>query len=172
MKKTSYLKLLFLVFSLLLCQNAFAQDKNTFEVIQDKEQLKAMVPTSFFFAGLSGGTQMRNSAAAKLGEKRHIVSGLIDVSGYSTEISGVFEGFFITDSPVEFGDKNLEIGAYGIGFAKAGKVNIFDLSGKQILSTETIKDNEMRRPKPLMMASDEKGIRLYKGRDYVLISPK
>lgn len=161
-----------LVCGLLLCQNAFAQSKNIFEVIEDKDRLEAIVPASFYFAGLSGGTQMRNSAAAKIGEKRHIVSGLIDVSGYSTEISGVFEGFFITDSPVEFGGKTLEIGAYGIGFAKAGNVNIFDLSGKQILSTETVKDVEMRRPRPLLMIADDKGIRLYKGRDYVLISPK
>ena len=172
MKNTIYFKALFLTLGLFICQNAFAQNKANFEVIENKDQLKAIVPTSFYFAGLSGGTQMRNSAAAMLGEKRHIVAGLIDVSGYSTEISGVFEGFFITDSPIEFGGKTLEIGAYGIGFAKAGNVNIFDLSGKQILSTETFNDKEMRRPRPLMMTLDKKGIRLYKGRDYVLISPK
>lgn len=172
MKNTNYFKALILVLGLLICQNTFAQTKTTFEVIEDKEQLKNIVPASFYFAGLSGGVQMRNSAAAKLGEKRHVVSGLIDVSGYSTEISGVFEGFFITDSQIDFGGKTLEIGAYGIGFAKAGNVNLFDLSGKQILSTETAKDDKMRRPRPLMMVADEKGIRLYKGRDYVLISPK
>ena len=60
---------------------------------------------------------MRNSAVGKFSEKRFIVSGLVDVSGYSTEISGVYEGFFITDSPVKFGKEDLKIGAYGIGFS-------------------------------------------------------
>lgn len=169
-----YKKTVFLIFLLtfFLFQTSFAQNEKKIEIITDKKILKTIVPSSFYFAGLSGGTQMRNSAVGKFGEKRFIVAGLVDVSGYSTEISGVYEGFFITDSPVKFGDKNLEIGAYGIGFAKKGAVNLYDLSGKQIHSTDTIKDTEMRRPRPLMMVKDEKGIRLYKGRDYVMIMPR
>ena len=147
-------------------------DDTEYQVIDNKEQLETMIPSSFYFAGLSGGTQMRNSSAATIGKDRRIIAGLVDVSGYSTEISGVYEGFFITDSPIIFGDKTLEIGAYGIGFAKKGEVNIFDLSGKKILFTQTQKDSEMRRPRPLMMVADKSGIRLYKGRDFVLISPR
>ena len=163
----------FVILTTFCCISVAAQDSvQKFEIVEDKEQLKAMVPASFYFAGLSGGTQMRNSAVGKLGEKRFIVSGLVDVSGYSTEISGVYEGFFITDSPINFGNKTLDIGAYGIGFAKKGEVNIFDLSGKKILVTETTKDEEMRRPRPLMMIPDKMGIKLYKGRDFVLISPR
>ncbi len=160
------------IFLVIFSQFAFAQEKNRPEVITDKDQLKAIVPASFYFAGLSGGTQMRNSAVGKFGEKRLIVAGLVDVSGYSTEISGVYEGFFITDSPVKFGEKELEIGAYGIGFAKSGQVNLFDLSGKKILSTDTTKDEEIRRPRPLMMLRENDSIRLYKGRDYVLIAAR
>jgi hypothetical protein len=164
--------LIVLLFVSALVQVSFAQTENKFEIITDRETLKTIVPGSFYFAGLSGGTQMRNSAVGKFSEKRFIVAGMVDVSGYSTEISGVYEGFFITDSPVMFGTEKIEIGAYGIGFAKAGTVNLFDLSGKQILTSKTIKDKEIRRPRPLMMMTDKKGIRLYKGRDYVLISPR
>lgn len=171
--KKTFLFLPVLFLSMVFGQSVAAQqaDAQEFEVITDKKQLRAIVPASFYFAGLSGGTQLRNSAVGRFGEKRHIVAGLVDVSGYSTDISGVYEGFFITDSPVAFGDKTLGIGAYGIGFAKSGKVRLFDLSGKQILSTATTRDTEMRRPRPLMMTLDKNGIRLYKGRDYVLISP-
>lgn len=162
-----------LIFACLLFSGVSAQKQEAdFEVITGRENLEKIVPSSFYFAGLSGNTQRRNSAVAKIGENHFIVAGLVDVSGYSTEISGVYEGFFITDLPVRFGDETLCIGAYGIGFAKAGTVNIFDLSGKQILSTKTVKDNVMRRPRPLMMVKEEKGIRLYKGRDYVLVAPK
>ncbi len=150
---------------------ANAQNKTSYEVLTDASLTK-IVPTSFYFAGQSAQTQARNSAAAKLGENRFVVAGLVDTSGYSTEISGKYEGFFITDSPVTIGDKLLGIGAYGFGFAKGNKLNIFDLSSKQILSVATINDNELKRPRPLMMMPDAKGIRFYKGKDYVLIAPK
>ncbi|NNF00959.1 MAG: hypothetical protein HKN25_18225 [Pyrinomonadaceae bacterium] len=149
-----------------------AQQQSKYELISDKKELKTIVPASFYFAGLSGLTQRRNSAAAKLGEKRFIVAGLVDVSGYSTDISGVYEGFFITDSPVKFGRKKLKIGAYGIGFSKAGMAKVFDLSGRMMFQTRTVKDTGLKRPRPLMMMTDKKGVRLYKGRDYVLISPR
>lgn len=136
------------------------------------DKLKRIVPTSFYFAGQSAETQMRNAAAARIGKERHIIAGLVDTSGYSTEISGKYEGFFITDSPVKIGDKELETGAYGFGFSKDGNVNIFDLSSRQILSTSTINDVEMKRPRPLMMAIDTRGIRFYKGKSYVLIAAK
>jgi hypothetical protein len=150
----------------------FAQETKRFEVITDKKELATIVPGSFYLAGLSGPTQRRNSSVAKLGEKRFIVAGLVDTSGYSTEISGVYEGFFITDSPVKFGNKKLKTGAYGFGFAKNGTVNIFDLSAKKILTVKTTKDTDLRRPRPLMMVSDVKGVRFYKGRDYVLVRPR
>ena len=87
------------------------------------DNLKKIVPTSFYFAGQSAVTQMRNTAAAKLGTDRYVIVGLVDTSGYSTEISGKYEGFFITDSPVKIGDKELNTGAYGFGFSK-DKINI------------------------------------------------
>lgn len=147
-------------------------DANEYKVISERKELNRIVPQSFYFAGLSGGTQMRNSAVGVFAKNRYIVAGMVDVSGYSTDISGVYEGFFITDSPVKFGDRELPIGSYGIGFAKAGKANVFDISSKKIMEVSTIKDTEMRRPRPLMMKLDKDGIRLYKGRDYVLVKPK
>ena len=163
----------FLVFVIVLVGTAAAeaQDEQTFVVVQDKEQLKTIVPESFYFAGLSGFTQRRNSAVGKLGEKRFIVAGLVDVSGYSTDISGVYEGFFITDSDIRFGDTTLPLGSDGFGFSKDQKVNLFDLSGKKIMSVTTTKDTELRRPRPLMMVAEEDGIRFYKGRDFIKVRP-
>ncbi|MDH3493479.1 MAG: hypothetical protein OEM82_08015 [Acidobacteriota bacterium] len=149
-----------------------AQENSSFEVVSENSELEQIVPESFYFAGLSGKTQRRNSAVAKLGEKRFIVAGLVDVSGYSTEISGVYEGFFITDSNVKFGKKKVKTGAYGFGFAKDGTVNLFDLSGKKIITVKTTRDDEMSRPRPLMMMSDKDGVKLFKGRDFVLVRPR
>lgn len=158
-------------FALILTLNtaAKAQGKPAPEVLSQTEAAK-IVPTSFYFAGQSAPTQMRNSAVARIGKTRHIVAGLVDTSGYSTEISGKYEGFLITDSPINIGGKTLETGAYGFGFSADGKINVFDLSSKEILSAATISDKEMKRPRPLMMSVEKDGVRFYKGKNYALIT--
>ncbi|MEP6900743.1 MAG: hypothetical protein ABJA66_03275 [Actinomycetota bacterium] len=170
-KRQMFLSAIFSAAIFLFCMSVNAQNKMSFEVLTDAALTK-VVPTSFYFAGQSAQTQARNTAAAKLGKDRFVVVGLVDTSGYSTEISGKYEGFFITDSPLTIGDKMLDTGAYGFGFSANGNVNIFDLSSKQILSVATKSDAEMKRPRPLQMTQDAKGVRFYKGKNYVLITPK
>ncbi len=166
-------KLFFVVLSLMLAFTfaISANAQNSYEVLTTAALTK-VVPKSFYFAGQSAETQVRNTAAARIGKDRLILAGMVDTSGYSTEISGKYEGFFITDSPVKIGDKTLETGAYGFGFATNGQVKIFDLSSKEILSVATQTDAEMKRPRPLQMTSEAKGVRFYKGKNYVLIAPK
>jgi hypothetical protein len=134
------------------------------------DNLKKVVPTSFYFAGQSAATQERNTAAAKIGADRYVIVGLVDTSGYSTEISGKYEGFLITDSPINVGGKKLETGAYGFGFSADNKLHIFDLSSKEIASVNTVNDKEMKRPRPLAMSVAADGVRFYKGKNYVLVA--
>jgi len=145
-----------------------AQEKAAPEVLNETTAAK-IVPTSFYFAGQSAPTQMRNSAAARVGKDRYVVAGLVDTSGYSTEISGKYEGFFITDSPVSIGGKPLKTGAYGFGFSADNKLHIFDLGSKEIFSVATINDKELKRPRPLMMSVGGDGLRFYKGKSYAVI---
>jgi hypothetical protein len=145
--------------------------QNNFEILNEAETAK-VVPASFYFAGQSAPTQMRNAAAARIGKDRYVVVGMVDTSGYSSDIAAKYEGFFITDSPIRFGDKTLGAGAYGFGFSSDGKVNILDLGSKPVLSAVTQSDNEMKRPRPLQIIAEPKGIRFYKGKNYVLISPQ
>ena len=151
--------------------SASAQAKSNLEVLGQKDSA-AVIPTTFYFAGQSASTQMRNAAAARIGKDRLVIAGMVDTSGYSTEISGKYEGFFITDSPVKIGDKTLDTGAYGFGFSKDGSVNIFDISAKQILSVEARTDADMKRPRPLQLVPTENGVRFYKGKYYVVVSPR
>lgn len=162
-----------LFFALVFALNATinAQEKAAPEILNETTAAK-VVPTSFYFAGQSAPTQMRNAAVARIGKDRHVIAGLVDTSGYSTEISGKYEGFLITDSPVNIGGKQLEIGAYGFGFSKDGKLHIFDLSSKEIMSVETMSDKEMKRPRPLMMSVAADGVRFYKGKNYALVTVK
>ncbi len=84
-----------------------------------------VIPTTFYFEGLSAPTQMRNSAAARFGSKRYVIAGLVDTSGYSTDVRAKYQGFFITDSPITVGGKDLAAGAYGFGFSDAWQVQCF-----------------------------------------------
>lgn len=139
-------------------QTINAQEKSASQALDEAAAAK-IVPSSFYFAGQSAPTQMRNSAVARIAKDRHIVAGLVDTSGYSTEISGKYEDFFITDSPVNIGGKTLTTGAYGFGFSSDGKLRVFDLSGKEIMSIATKTDAEMKRPRPLIMRVAADGIR-------------
>jgi hypothetical protein len=144
-----------------------AQDK---AVVLAGAQLTRVVPTSFYFEGQSAPTQTRNTAAARFGAKRHVIAGMVDTSGYSSEVRAKYEGFFITDSPVTVGGQELSTGAYGFGFTEDGKLNVFDVGGTQVLSVQTTKDAKLRRPRPMLMTTDADGIRFYNGRDYAVVN--
>src|SRR4029079_4686623 len=90
-------------------------------------ELTRVVPPGFYFQGLTAPTQMRNSAAARLGTNRYVIAGLVDTSGYASELRAKYEGFLITDSPIAIGGSELGIGAYGFGFSNDGKLNVLDL---------------------------------------------
>src|SRR5438876_1999474 len=122
-------------------------------------ELSRVVPPGFYFQGLSAPTQMRNAAAARFGDKRFVVAGLVDTSGYAADVRAKYEGFLITDSPITINGSNLVTGAYGFGFTNDGKMQILDLAGNQILSVATTRDSELKRPRPLMMTKAGDGIR-------------
>ena len=155
----------------LLCSLTVATAQNAAVILAGKDS-ERVVPTSFYFEGLSAPTQMRNSAAARFGEKRHVIAALVDTSGYSSDVRAKYQGLFITDSAITVGGKDLGAGAYGFGFSDDGKFNIFDVGGNAVTSAAATKDAKMQRPRPLMMVNESDGLRLYAGRSYVVIAAK
>ena len=109
------LKLVSLIAALLLAAGS-AVAQNGGAVLTGAE-LTRVVPTSFYFQGLSAPTQMRNAAAARFGKDRYVISGLVDTSGYSADVRAKYVGFLITDSPITLNGEALQPGAYGFGFA-------------------------------------------------------
>ncbi|MEP6817953.1 MAG: hypothetical protein ABJA18_00370 [bacterium] len=134
--------------------------------------LTRVVPPGFYFQGLTAPTQMRNAVAARFGANRYVIAGMVDTSGYAADLRARYEGFLITDSPITINRVELGVGAYGFGFSNDGKLNILDLSGKEILSVSTTKDSKLKRPRPLLMTIAGNGIRLYSGREYAVIAAK
>jgi len=157
----------FVIAILLVAGSAAAQQSATILAGAD---LTRVVPPGFYFQGLSAPTQMRNSAAARFGQDRYVITGLVDTSGYSADVRAKYVGFLITDSAIKLNGESLPAGAYGFGFATAGKLTVMDLAGKDLLSVAVTNDKDLKRPRPLMMAADPGGVRLYNGKDYVVIA--
>jgi hypothetical protein len=146
--------------------SVWAQDAGT---VLTGAELTRVVPPGFYFQAQSAPTQMRNAAAARFGTNRYVIAGFVDTSGYAADVREKYQGFLITDSPIKVGGSELGTGAYGFGFTNDGKFAVLDLSGKEIMSMAVSQDKELKRPRPLMMSKSADGIRLYAGRDYVLI---
>jgi hypothetical protein len=169
-KKHSVVALILSVVTLFLPVALNAQQDSV--VVLTGAELTRIVPPGFYFQGLSAATQMRNAAAARFGDKRYVIAGLVDTSGYAADVRAKYEGFFITDSPIKINGTDLAIGAYGFGHGNEGKIQILDLAGKPVLSINTTKDNELKRPRPLMMIKSNDGVRLYSGKEYVTITAR
>ena len=169
MHRLKALTRLIVILSLLAVATAGASARGVV-LILGGSSLTRVVPTGFYFEGQSAPTQTRNTAAAQFGQKRHVIAGMVDTSGYSSEIRAKYEGFLITDSPVTVGGQELATGAYGFGFTDDGKLNVFDVGGTQVLSVQTTKDAKLRRPRPMLFTMDSAGVRFYSGRDYAVIN--
>jgi hypothetical protein len=141
-------------------------------VVLTGPELTRVIPTSFYFQGQSAPTQMRNSTAARFAPERFVLAGLVDTSGYSSEVRGKYEGFFITDSPINVEGQTLATGAYGFGFSSDGKMNLFDVGGKLLFSVPAHNDKALQRARPLIMVQASDQVRLYNGRNYVIIGTK
>lgn len=140
--------------------------------ILEGSELERVVPQSFYFEGQSAATQMRNAAAVQLGSRRFVMAGLVDTSGYASDVQAKYQGFIVTDSPIIVGGTRLPTGAYGFGFSADGWLNVMDVGGRRILSVRTRNDERLQRPRPLMMTDARNGVRLYAGRSFVLISSR
>jgi hypothetical protein len=167
--RTSTLSLVLLFAVSSIAMAAIAQQ--SFTVLSGAD-LNRVIPPGFYFQGLNAPTQMRNAAAARFGDKRYVVAGLVDTTGYAADVRAKYEGFFITDSSIKINGTDLAVGAYGFGFSDDGKMQILDLAGNPVLAVSTTKDNELKRPRPLMMTASADGLRFYSGKDYVTISVK
>ena len=138
--------------------------------ILEGPDLERVVPQGFYFEGQSAATQMRNAAAAQLGPRRFVMAGLVDTSGYSSDVREKYQGFIVTDSPISIGNSRLATGAYGFGFSSDGWLHVMDVGGRRLLSVRARNDEGLPRPRPLMMMNARNGVRLYAGRSFVVIS--
>lgn len=138
-------------------------------VLKPADITPALFPEKVFYRGKVTTTQLRNTGGVHFADDFYVLAGLADVSGYSSGIQEKFQGYLITEVPLEIGGHQLIPGSYGIGFSAAGQFVVTDLGGHDLFQTASAKDAKMPRPVPLQVttAASPGTYRLYLGRNYV-----
>lgn len=130
-----------------------------------------MLPASVYYKGQSATTQLRNSGGVKFADGYCMLATMVDTSGYSSDVSTKYQGYFITEVPIKVGGESLPAGVYGMGFIGGDKFVISDVGAHDVLTVNSATDEGLKRPMPLQVVADPAGgFRLYAGRKYVIFS--
>jgi len=138
-------------------------------VLKSEEVGGKLFPDKVFFRGQSASVQARNSGGVRYSDGFLVIGALVDSSGYASGLKEKYQGYLMTEVPIEIGGQTLKPGAYGFGFTEGSKFVVMDLGANDLLQISSARDTEMKRPVPLQfVAGSAPGTyRLYKGRDYV-----
>ena len=133
------------------------------------DDIKKVVPPAYFFRGQSAPVQLRNSAGFSGADGKLVLAGLVDTSGYASDVQARYQGFLITEVKLNIEGSELAPGEYGFGFSQAGKFLVMDVGANDLFSVGAKIDDRLARPVPLKMVEDGAGYRLYAGRKWVLL---
>ena len=159
---------LFAVLVVSLALSAVAQTAPTVPTVVNEAGLKKVVPETYFFRGLSATTQLRNSAAIHFPDDFYVIVGLVDTSGYTSDIKAKYTGLFITEKKLRFdGGAMLAPGQYGMGYTADGKFHIMNVAGDELLVADIKVDDKLARPQPLKIVLDGANAKLYLGKKFV-----
>lgn len=150
----------------LLTVSVLAADKPA--GVLTSEDVKSVVPASYFYRGQSASVQMRNSGGIRTKDQKYILAGLVDTSGYASDVAQKYQGLFITEVKIYVEGSELAPGEYGFGFA-GDKFVITDVGANDVLSVDSKRDDGFKRPVPLKIVEDSGAYRLYAGRKYVTL---
>ena len=62
------------------------------------------------------------------------LAGLVDTSGYATDVQAKYQGFLITEVKLNIEGSELAPGQYGFGFSKEGKFLVMDVGANDLFS--------------------------------------
>jgi len=136
------------------------------------EEVKRVVPPSYYFRGQSASVQLRNSAGFRTAEGKLVLAGLVDTSGYATDVAEKYQGFLITEVKLNVEGSELPPGEYGFGFSKQDKFTVMDVGNNDLLSVSSHLEESLHRPVPLTIVADQGSYRLYAGKKWVSLKAR
>ncbi len=136
------------------------------------DEIRKVVPATYFFRGQSAPVQLRNSAGFSGADGKLVLAGLVDASGYASDVQAKYQGFLITEVKLNIEGTELQPGAYGFGFSRDGKFMVMDVGANDLFSIAGKIDEKLARPVPLKIVPDGDAYRLYGGRKWVSLKPE
>lgn len=157
-----------------LCtQRGMAQGK--YELVAGKE-FEGAVPKDFYLEGNAIPTEKRNTVLLKTPAGSRALFGLIDTTGYSSQIKKKYIGMLITEGELSINGQKVGVGSYGFGLDKPpaggsgdGKLMVYNQAGAQVAECAARKDAQLKQPRPLQVVAGADGARLYIERYWVEI---
>jgi hypothetical protein len=154
-------------FGVMLCLLAIwpgtARAQGGFESVTGTPFVNA-VPGDFYLEGNRIPVEKRNSALLKNAKGGRVVVGLIDTTGYSSKIKTKYIGFLITETSISFGGTKLGVGSYGFGLdspaapsTAPATFKIYNQAGEKLGEGTAKRDDSIKQPKPLGVATDKMG---------------
>ena len=171
--RTSLVAIAFLLLSFVAVTPASAQ--RVFKV-EKGEAFNKIIPRDFVLEENAIPTEKRNSALVLTPSGARLVAGLLDTSGYSSQVQEKYLGMLIAEGNVEVCGHQLAIGSYGFGLAKAqgtagshpSRFFLYNQAGKKIAECAAKWDENLKSPRPLQVVASGIGTaRFYLGRNWV-----
>lgn len=135
--------------------------------VLSSDDIRKVVPATYFFRGQSAPVQLRNSAGFSGADGKLVLAGLVDTSGYASDVHAKYQGFLITEVTLNIEGTELRPGEYGFGFSQDGKFMVMDVGANDLFSVTGKVDQKLPRPVPLKVVEDGGAYRLYAGRKWV-----
>lgn len=143
--------------------------------VEKGEAFNKIVPKDFVLEENAIPTQKRNSVLVITPSGARVIAGLLDTSGYSSQVQEKYLGMLITEGSVEVGGHRLAVGSYGFGLAKtpgapeahAAKFILYNQAGQKVSECTARWDAKIKSPRPLEVIVKGRTARLYMGRNWV-----
>ena len=157
-----------------LAGHAAAQTPGQWTQITGKELTGAIVP-NFYLEGNAIPVEKRNAVMLKNPAGKRMIFGLLDTSGYSTDVQQKYHGFATVEHKVSLGTAEVPVGAFGLGLAKPAapseapaKLFVYDVAGQKVSEGLAQYDAKLAQPVPLQVLIQKgQAPRLYLGRYFV-----
>ncbi len=177
MKKVSCVMTLVLTLAALALEAMPARAAGPFELVTGKA-FDAGLPKDFYLEGNAIPTEKRNAAMLKTASGARLLVGLLDTSGYSSQVQQKYMGMLITETRVSVCGHPVGIGSYGLGLkhptgesAAPGQFFVYDQAGKRVAECSAAHDSKLQNPRPLQAVTDAAGAKVYFGRYEIEIKP-
>jgi hypothetical protein len=133
------------------------------------------VPADFYLEGNHIPVEKRNAAVLTNPKGARVVLGLLDTSGYSSQIQQKYEGMLITETHISVCGIALGVGSYGFGLERPAATSnadapfkVYNQAGEKLGECAAKKDNTLKQAKPLATITAQRGpAKVYLGK-YVI----